>query len=30
VEFFFEEGDDGFGISDFSWSYDVLLNNVTQ
>jgi hypothetical protein len=27
---FFVEGDDGFGISGFSWNYDVLLNNVTQ
>jgi hypothetical protein len=26
----FVEGDDGFGISGFSWNYDVLLNNVTQ
>jgi hypothetical protein len=28
-EILFEEGD-RFGISGFSWNYDVLLKNVTQ
>jgi hypothetical protein len=26
----FEEGDNGFGISGFSWNFDILLDNVTQ